>query len=1131
MRNKIYLVLFFSIFTSYCFPIPGVNSQTDSNIFSLLIGLLGGSPSSSAQNLTPGTAIDLSGDGKPDGTLVDVDGDGVSDGINLTGGTTPNLLLLDTNGDGIPDAVDSNGNGLPDYYISPNPPGFLTTGPGGTGNPVVIILDTNGNPLGFDTDGDRTPNDTAIVTFLSDTIAPTITSSLLTGTFSTTQTTTLTCTDNRAASSIVYTLDGVTPSFSPKVGTIIAKSSKAVSLSTEGTHTLQAICRDLAGNLSTPISIVYTIDTKIPALTLVSQSSAAISASAGAIGSSTATWRSDRSGSYTIREGSSCETGNIAATGSTTAGVDQGFVRSHSNFTGEGTKTYRICVTASNGLTGYSSVTLQRDDTAPVVTADPGAGNYGVATSVTLSCSDTGGSGCEQIAYTFQAGSAPANPAIQGSTGTVSSGTLYTAAITMVDGSVTYTKFVARDKAGNVSGVSSANYTVDTQVATITANSHTEAINGTSNVSLSWQSSKAGSYQIRLGGSTCSNGTALTNTGNNSNVTGNVAAATSISSTIANSHFLEGDNTIRICVANLIGSFGSTTRTAKKDTTAPVLTMASPTGSGPFASGTQLQLSCSDTGGSGCDKIIYTLDGTEPTFDGSGVVANGTVYTTPVALSNGTNQVKYLARDLAGNLSTAGNASFHVGPPDAPAFVEAQAGETSAIVQWWPVTGATSYTVYYSTSPGVTTASSSFGPVTDPYATITGLNGGILYYFRVVASSVAGSSAVSLLEAGALTTTTPPGTSVSGTHVDISAGQGLNSGFFPIAVIDNANRKLLVVSRNMNTSKPSLFRCDLDGSNCTHTDISTGQTIVGTPRPVIDSINGKLLVVVSSNNSYQKIALLRCNLDGSNCTYTDISAGQGNYSGMNPSAAIDPINQKLLVTTSNQANNNKPSLYRCNLDGTNCTHTDISSGQGNQSGSTVHTNIDLINRKLLVVTTNLANDGKPSLFRCNLDGNNCTHTDLSAGQGTYSGNQVSVTIDPISQKILMSTNNGSANSKLSLFRCNLDGSNCTHTDISAGQGTSSGYYSTIKVDSLNEKILVVTKNLNNNKKPSLFRCNLDGSNCTYKDISAGQGTGSGGTGYPLPETLPSLVIESFSGKLFVVTTNSANQTRVGLFIW
>ncbi|PJZ47311.1 hypothetical protein CH361_02995 [Leptospira brenneri] len=257
-KNCLFSILI--LFFSHCVLLfPEGKSQTDFSSFAFLFGLVGGSPSSS-QNLSPGTAVDLSGDGSPDGTLVDSDGDGISDGIILTGRTAPNLLLIDTNGDGIPDAVDSNGDGLPDYYISPNPPGFLTTAPGGTGNPVVIIVDSNGNPLGFDTDGDGTPNDTAIVTILSDTTPPTITSSLSAGTFSTTQTTTLTCSDNKAPGFIVYTLDGTTPAFFPKTGTVITKSSQAVSLSMEGTYTLQAICRDLAGNVSIPISIVYTID-------------------------------------------------------------------------------------------------------------------------------------------------------------------------------------------------------------------------------------------------------------------------------------------------------------------------------------------------------------------------------------------------------------------------------------------------------------------------------------------------------------------------------------------------------------------------------------------------------------------------------------------------------------------------------------------------------------------------------------------------------------------------------------------------------------------------------------------------------------------------------------------------------
>lgn len=130
----------------------------------------------------------------------------------------------------------------------------------------------------------------------------------------------------------------------------------------------------------------------------------------------------------------------------------------------------------------------------------------------------------------------------------------------------------------------------------------------------------------------------------------------------------------------------------------------------------------------------------------------------------------------------------------------------------------------------------------------------------------------------------------------------------------------------------------------------------------MDHINGKLLVVTSNGANNSKPSLFRCSLDGTSCSHTDISSGQGTSSGFNPNATIDHYNEKLMVVTQNAANNNKPSLFRCNLDGTNCSHTDISVGQGTNSGYMPSPVMDHINGKLLVVTQNIANSGKPSIF-------------------------------------------------------------------------------------------------------------------------------------------------------------------------
>ncbi|TGN09106.1 fibronectin type III domain-containing protein [Leptospira ilyithenensis] len=193
---------------------------------------------------------------------------------------------------------------------------------------------------------------------------------------------------------------------------------------------------------------------------------------------------------------------------------------------------------------------------------------------------------------------------------------------------------------------------------------------------------------------------------------------------------------------------------------------------------------------------------------------------------------------------------------------------------------------------------------------MTGLTSGTLYYVRVEARNGVGGVSLLSQEQTVFTTSVPPGTAVSGTYADISAGQGINSsGGYSAAIIDSKSDKLLVITANQaNNNKSSLFRCNLDGSNCTHTDISAGQgSMVGfTLSVTFDLLSSKLLVVAGVNLP----GLYRCNLDGTNCIYTDISSAQPAGSGGLPFALIDPTSGKLLTVALNSANNEyKPSLF------------------------------------------------------------------------------------------------------------------------------------------------------------------------------------------------------------------------------
>jgi len=64
--------------------------------------------------------------------------------------------------------------------------------------------------------------------------------------------------------------------------------------------------------------------------------------------------------------------------------------------------------------------------------------------------------------------------------------------------------------------------------------------------------------------------------------------------------------------------------------------------SGWYSASVSVALSAGDTGGSGLDRTVYTLDGSTPTLD------NGTTYTGPIPVTT-TTTVKYRSFDVAGN--------------------------------------------------------------------------------------------------------------------------------------------------------------------------------------------------------------------------------------------------------------------------------------------------------------------------------------------------------------------------------------------------------------------------------------------------------------------------------------------------
>nr|WP_232371433.1 DUF1566 domain-containing protein [Leptospira ainazelensis] len=501
------------------------------------------------------------------GPIVSVSGDNSTLGVSTRNNGVPDIIFL-FNENGIPIAVDVDGNGLADYYIcyKSNTEYSLMTGSGCTGNPVSVIVGQ-----GYDTNGDGVADNTILSQIGGDSLAPTSLISPNPGIYGSAVQLTIACNDNVAPGNILYTTDSSTPSFSPLLGVASNPKIKKVTLGgSDGLYTIKYRCRDLSGNTESVHTDSYEINHNVPTVSISNVNSTGVSTQAGAINNFSFDWSSNYSGSYSIRlNASNCQSGSILQSGIVSANTPTGFSVSSNSFSA-GVNTIHVC--ASAALTGYQTLTVVRDESQPSISPIPGGGNYGTAQNVSFTCTDNNPAGCGIIAYTLDG----SDPNIDGANGTILTGTQFQNPIAIpLDTAVTL-KFIGVDLAGNLSPLQSVNYFINTSVATVTTNSFapvSRLVNATSDQSVSWVSDRNGVFTFRSG-TDCASGTILSGT----NSAGNVTAGVPITTTILNSNFAQGANTVSICVANasLDPLYGNVSFTVTKDNTRPTVSSTNP---------------------------------------------------------------------------------------------------------------------------------------------------------------------------------------------------------------------------------------------------------------------------------------------------------------------------------------------------------------------------------------------------------------------------------------------------------------------------------------------------------------------------------------------------------------------------
>lgn len=279
---------------------------------------------------------------------------------------------------------------------------------------------------------------------------------------------------------------------------------------------------------------------------------------------------------------------------------------------------------------------LAPDVTPPTTAASPPGGYYNTPQSVTLTCTDNlGGTGCAGTWYT-----------LDGSTPTVAS-TRYAVPISIAASSTL--RFFSVDAQGNAETPRQEVYVLDTTPPTLTGSDPANLATGVPvNKIISATFSEA------MKASTL--GPATVTVDNGVAVAVSYAAGPPSVATITPAERLACNTTYHVTIGagatdlagNALVQPATFAFTTTADCQEPVTT-ASPAG-GVYTAAQSVTLTCSDgAGGSGCARIVYTTNGSVPSFD----PPNGTVVAGasagPIAIGIGDTVLRYFAEDAAGN--------------------------------------------------------------------------------------------------------------------------------------------------------------------------------------------------------------------------------------------------------------------------------------------------------------------------------------------------------------------------------------------------------------------------------------------------------------------------------------------------
>ncbi|WP_156781825.1 DUF1566 domain-containing protein [Leptospira tipperaryensis] len=241
--------------------------------------------------------------------------------------------------------------------------------------PASYPVNVGGNTLDVSLIQDSQILSQKSASLIYDTTAPTLNFSVSGGTYTSTQSLSVTCSDSvSGCKDLIYTVDGTDPSLSLLLDfdplQIVFGSVFPTSLTIgSGTTTVKVLASDRAGNLIGPLSATYTVNipvTPAPTLTLNSIQNGTTNASSA----TSVNWTSDASGNYyivpastdcmSITPGVTIASGVLATPGTQDTTVPNGGFSEGSNF-------FKLCLLDSSNQAGSFNFNITLDTAAPTL--------------------------------------------------------------------------------------------------------------------------------------------------------------------------------------------------------------------------------------------------------------------------------------------------------------------------------------------------------------------------------------------------------------------------------------------------------------------------------------------------------------------------------------------------------------------------------------------------------------------------------------------------------------------------------------------------------------------------------------------------------------------------------------------